>query len=80
MVQIIGNDPRRSGKILVLILRLVLNVIIHQVIIAFRQIVDLGHKFPSLIFVGRSIVEYVMKGEISALSLASLVTYNEIIL
>ena len=89
-----GSGLKRSGEILVHILWLVLYTLSHLVIITFRLIVDLGHKVPSIrivklsppllipfvIFVSRSIVEYMTRKGISALSVLNWATCNEIIL
>ncbi|KAF3675404.1 hypothetical protein FXO38_04774 [Capsicum annuum] len=48
VVEMLENDLRRNGAILVLILRQVLHILSHLVIIIFKAIVDLGYREPSL--------------------------------
>lgn len=94
VVGMVGSGLKESGKILVLIQWLVPRILSDLVTVAFTLTVDLGHRMPSLralelsqihlipfvIFVGRAIVEYVMRKEISTLSVFSLVKYNGIFL
>lgn len=52
MIETTGSGLRRSGKILVLILPLVLYILSAPVITAFREIVGLSYKIPNLKPVG----------------------------